>query len=176
MFGLDQHHNLHEIGRKLFAYARVLCRDTQAAEDLYQDALVRAMSASNVPAGSAQFRMWMFRLLRNLWIDGVRARNRRDRLLADVEGLNTPASGQPGEEAVVNRLAVREAFMQLSKEHRDVLALVDIGGFSYDETAELLGLPRGTVMSRVSRARAALAERLDDSKVVAFPLRRGRRA
>lgn len=73
---------------------------------------------------------------------------------------------------MVNRLAVRQAFMQLGKDHRDVLALVDIGGFSYDETAMMLSIPRGTVMSRVSRARAALMRGLSDDKVVPFPTRR----
>ena len=71
--------------------------------------------------------------------------------------------------STVTHLAVREAFFLLSENHRDVLALVDIGGLTYDETAELLRIKRGTVMSRVSRARAALAEKLSGPHVVELP-------
>ncbi len=174
MFGADQHSNLDGIRRKLFAYARALCRDRHAAEDLYQDALLRAMSAKDVPAGTASFRVWMFRLLRNLWIDNLRTQKRREAVLTRVELTDISSAGHSGNDPVLDRLAIREAFMQLSKEHRDVLALVDIGGFSYEETAELLGIPRGTVMSRVSRGRVALAAQLVEGNVVAFPTRRGR--
>ncbi len=78
------------------------------------------------------------------------------------------------ESVVVNRLAVRTAFMTLSREHRDVLALVDIAGFSYEETAEMVGVPRGTVMSRVSRARQNLARLLAAPQITAFPGRNRR--
>ena len=84
----------------------------------------------------------------------------------DGEGLGG------GGDAVFYRLAVRQAFMQLRKDHRDVLALVDIGGFTYEETGMLLSIPKGTVMSRVARARAALACTLSDTPVIAFAPRR----
>ncbi|MFN3954812.1 MAG: RNA polymerase sigma factor [Pararhodobacter sp.] len=161
--------------RNLFGYACALCADTASAEDLYQDAVVRAMSAANPPREPLRYRLWMFRLLRNLWIDRLRRERRLDELMADpVLGMQEETAITGGEDCVVNRLAVRQAFMLLSKAHRDVLALVDIGGFSYDETAELLELPRGTVMSRISRARAAMARHLAEAPVVALPLRRGR--
>lgn len=172
----DQHHQwLRGFRRNLFGYACALCSDTASAEDLYQDALVRAIAARAVPNDALSFRVWMFRVLRNLWIDGLRARRRLDDLLADQAGVDCDDSAfTGGEDRVVNQLAVRQAFMLLSKQHRDVLALVDIGGFSYEETAELLDLPQGTVMSRVSRARAALARQLSDGVVVSLPLRSGR--
>lgn len=170
----QQHHDwLRGFRRNLFSYGCALCSQTAAAEDLYQEALVRAMSAKSVPAEPTAFRVWMFHLLRNLWIDwlraDVRARNHAQcEQLSDFDGGATTG----GEDVVVNRLAVRQAFMQLSKDHRDVLALVDIGGFSYEETGMLLSIPRGTVMSRVARARAALVRGLSDNQVVAFPPRR----
>lgn len=169
---LDQTHHgwLQDLRQRLFGYAHALCRDTATAEDLYQDAMLRALSARSAPADRTAFRVWMFRLMRNLWIDRLR-RDDPACSLTDLPETAAPSSG--GEQAVVNRLAVQQAFMMLDKIHRDVLALVDIGGFSYDETSELLDIPQGTVMSRVSRARAALCRKLgDDPQVAALPLDR----
>lgn len=170
----EQHHEwLHGFRRNLFGYACALCSQTTAAEDIYQESIVRAMSARAVPTEPASFRVWMFRLLRNLWIDRLRADARTQDFARNEELGNCqyPAATE-GEDAVVNRLAVRQAFMQLSEEHRDVLALVDIGGFSYKETSVLLAIPPGTVMSRVARARSALVHLLSSDRVVAFPARR----
>ena len=170
----QQHHDwLRGFRRNLFSYACAICSQTAAAEDIYQEAMVRAMSAKAVPTEPASFRVWMFRLLRNLWIDRLRAEARALEF-ARCEQLEEgqPAAVSGSEDAVVNRLAVRQAFMQLSKDHRDVLALVDIGGFSYEETGMLLSIPHGTVMSRVSRARSALLSLLSSERVVAFPARR----
>lgn len=172
MFTREHHAQLIRFRRNLFGYACALCPDTATAEDLYQDTLVRAMSAHAVPVDSRSFRVWMFRVLRNLWIDRIRSSIREKETNAVVDfDCNLEMNG---EEVTVNRIAVRQAFTRLEKHHRDVLALVDIGGFSYEETAQLLDLPRGTVMSRVSRARAALAHELRDDRVVPLPVRRGR--
>lgn len=165
-----QHHDwLRGFSRNLFSYSCALCAQTTAAEDLYQDALVRAMAAKSVPTDQTAFRVWMFRLLRNLWIDGLRVNNREKQYVRFEQAGQSDGRWVTGDEDVaVNRLAVRQAFMQLGKDHRDVLALVDIGGFSYEETSMLLSIPKGTVMSRVARARAALAYALSDDKVIAF--------
>lgn len=166
---------LRQFRANLYGYAFALTRDAASAEDLFQDCMVRAISASDVPAEMQGFRMWMFRVMRNQWIDRLRSRKRMMDVQAEIEAIEAgdePASG--GEDAVVNRLAVRQAFLMLSKEHRDVLALVDIGGFSYDEAAKLLDIPRGTVMSRVSRGRSALCRLLSDAQVTAFASSGGR--
>lgn len=168
MFEQRHHDALLEMRRRLFGYACALSPDIASAEDLYQDAVLRAMSARKVPKDPAAFRVWLFRLLRNLWIDRLRASGRLPDLTQ--EDMLDAASEQVPEDTVVNRLAVRQAFMTLSKPHRDVLALVDIAGFSYAEAAEILDTPSGTIMSRVSRARSTLAKRLsEDDKVVALP-------
>lgn len=168
MFEQRHHDALLEMRRRLFGYACALSPDIASAEDLYQDAVLRAMSARKVPEDPAAFRVWLFRLLRNLWIDRLRAAGRLPDLTQ--EEMLDAASEQTPEDTVVNRLAVRQAFMTLSKPHRDVLALVDIAGFSYAEAAEILDTPSGTIMSRVSRARSTLAKRLsEDDKVVALP-------
>lgn len=175
MFTENHRAALRQFRANLYGYAFALTRDAASAEDLFQDCMVRAISASDVPAAAQGFRMWMFRVMRNQWIDRLRSQKRMMDAQAEIEAIEAgeePASG--GEDAVVNRMAVRQAFLMLSKEHRDVLALVDIGGFSYDETAELLDIPRGTVMSRVSRGRSALCNLLTDAQVTAFAVRRGR--
>jgi len=169
----EQHHDwLRGFRRNLFSYSCALCTQKAAAEDLYHDALVRALAAKAVPGDAVAFRVWMFRLLRNLWIDRLRADARaRQHAQSEQTEACDGRSVAGGEDAVVNRLAVRQAFMQLGKDHRDVLALVDIGGFSYEETGMLLSIPKGTVMSRVARARAALACALSGDQVIAFPPR-----
>jgi len=169
----NRHARLEDLRQRLFGYAWALCRDTATAEDLYQDAMLRALGAASAPEDRTAFRVWMFRLMRNLWIDRLR-RSDPAFSLTDLTEADTPSVGC--EQTVVNRLAVQQAFMALEKHHRDVLALVDIGGFSYDETAELLDIPRGTVMSRVSRARSALSRLLaEDPQVVPLPLNRSGR-
>ncbi|MCC5991978.1 MAG: RNA polymerase sigma factor [Rhodobacteraceae bacterium] len=171
MFEQRHHDALLEMRRRLFGYACALSPDIASAEDLYQDAVLRAMSARKVPEDLTAFRVWVFRLLRNLWIDRLRASGRTPDLTQ--EDMLDAASEQTPEDTVVNRLAVRQAFMTLSKPHRDVLALVDIAGFSYAEAAEILDTASGTIMSRVSRARTILAQRLsEDDTVVALPRNR----
>ena len=170
----DQHHEaLHSLRRRLFGYACALLRRLEDAEDLYQDALVRAMAAPSVPRDGVAFRVWMFRLIRNLWIDRLRRESRQAGLIAlEVEAEELPGPGDP--DSMIDVLLVRQGFRRLSTAHREVLALVDIAGFSYDETAEFLDIPRGTVMSRISRARAALHAHLSAGQVVPFPRRAGR--
>lgn len=165
-----RHKQLAELQQRLFGYAWALTRNTADAEDLYQDAILRALAAASAPEDRTAFRVWMFRIMRNLWIDRLRAHNSAISL-DDLVEADTPSSG--AENSVVNRLAVQQAFFALDKIHRDVLALVDIGGFSYEESSELLEIPIGTVMSRVSRARNALCRLLaENPQVVTLPLAR----
>jgi RNA polymerase sigma-70 factor, ECF subfamily len=165
----DHHHDaVQALRHRLFGYACALCRRREDAEDLVQDALVRAMAAPAVPHDTTAFRVWMFRLIRNLWIDRLR-RERRHAGHVDTEVDELPGPG--GAENMIDVLLVRQAFRRLTGAHREVLALVDIAGFSYDESADILDIPRGTVMSRISRARAALACQLSAGQVVPFPRR-----
>ncbi|MCH8466932.1 MAG: RNA polymerase sigma factor [Roseinatronobacter sp.] len=162
---------LVQVRRKLFGYSCALCPDISGAEDLYQDTVLRAMTAPSVPGDFISYRVWLFRIMRNLWIDRLRAQGRLPEFdtSADIDEMpNAYADDQ-----VVNALAVRQAFGALSKPHRDILALVDICGFSYAEAAEMLDVPAGTIMSRVSRARAALVGRMEEERnVISLPLRR----
>ncbi|MGO1118334.1 RNA polymerase sigma factor [Rhodovibrionaceae bacterium A322] len=171
-FGMGKKRRLIAHQGALLAYATALCNDPQLAADLVQDCAVRVLRGSKAPKDDSAYKAWLFTIIRNLWLDHLRRSSVRNEV--SVHGLSDgwePPTG--GETGVVNGLAVRQAFTLLSEDHRDVLALVDIADFSYSETAEILQISIGTVMSRVSRARQALANRLTQDNVVEFSLRKG---
>ncbi len=173
MFSADNWSMLVRTSARLTGYAIALTRDRDRARDLVQDAILRAVQSGNVPCDETVFRIWFMRILRNLSIDLFRGDRRREALMPvcsqDVADL---PSTQHSEELLLNHMVVRQAFFALSANHRDVLALVDIAGFSYDETAQILDVNRGTIMSRVSRARMELLKQLSDERVVPFPVAR----
>ena len=167
MLNANQRQMLTAAAGGLFGYALALTRNRDSAADLVQDCVVRAISAKQAPQDERAFRAWLFTIARHLWFDRLRSWRRR-RAMQEAADLDQRTSGALYD-ITVTHLTVREAFFLLSENHRDVLALVDIGGLTYDETAELLRIKRGTVMSRVSRARAALAEKLSGPHVVELP-------
>ena len=141
-------------------YARSLTRNAEHADDLVQDCLERAIRKQALWRPSAPLRAWLFRLMLNIYRNDLRDRRRRpvtqplDRF-ADVS--HSPAA-QPG------RIALAEtarALEQLPDEQRTALLLVVLEGFSYAEAAAALGIPLGTLMSRLGRARAALRQLTD---------------
>ncbi len=135
---------------------------------------MKVLNARDAPDNGTAFRVWVFRILRNLRIDKFR----RDRLVAVDETKKTPERQEgvhSNEDRLVNTIALRAAFERLSEDHRSVLSLVDLAGMSYAEAAETLGVPTGTVMSRVARGRKALAEMLNENdNVTALPVGRRR--
>ena len=181
MLSPDQLALLQRLSGQMTGYAYALIHDRDRALDLVQDAILRAMEARRAPVDAPAFRVWFTRIVRNLWIDGFRAERRRaETVVGSADDLAEPAARFDTEDVILNRMVVRHAFFELSADHRDVLALVDIAGFSYDEAAQTLEINRGTVMSRVSRARQQLLCKLGDGQaggqVVPFPLaRRGGR-
>lgn len=148
---------IRPVSRRLFGYARALTQDADVAADLYQDTVLRAIASRAAPAAERAFRAWLFSIMRNRWIDRLRAERRQPEIDAlDDDTVAAEFIPMGFESVLVNQLAVRQAFARLTLQQRDVLTLVDVGGFSYEEAAEMLGVPRGTIMSRVSRARQAL--------------------
>jgi len=158
---------------RLFAYAYAVCGEGDLAADLVQDCAVRVLSARKVPVDEPAFRAWLYKIVRNLWLDGLRRVRGKWEVPFD-DGIDDEVMPVPMETMVVDRLAVRQAFTKLSADHRDVLALVDVGGFSYQETAVLLEVSKGTIMSRVSRGRSALGRLLKQDNVIALDNRRER--
>lgn len=150
----------------LLRVALSLTRRAADAEDLVQDTLIRAFRSIDRFDG-AHPRAWLLTIMRNAHINNHR--RRRPELLRDPEITMAtlaavPSDGQAGpEDVVVGEVfdaVVADAFDHLPERHRDVVRLVDIDGLSYAETAEVLGIPTGTVMSRLHRARTRMRVRL----------------
>lgn len=145
-------------------FARSLTGNLFDADDLVQGTVERVL-ARGLPE-EAELRRWTFRVCRNLWVDELRGRSVRNRHVADPDDVDPEAIGRdPGN---VERRALEEAMQamqQLPVEQREVLAMVAIEGMTYRETASVLEIPEGTVMSRLARARAQLAARLQQERV-----------
>jgi RNA polymerase sigma-70 factor (ECF subfamily) len=103
----------------------------------------------------------MFRIVRTLWIDELRARAVRDRVHEQEDLGERIFDGERHVEARLTMEAVREAVDFLSPEQREILMLIAVEGVSYKEAAEIMDVPIGTVMSRLARARAALLKQLE---------------
>lgn len=161
---------------RLFGYAISLTNDRDHALELMQDCMVKALAARAAPADEAAYRAWLFRILRNAAIDRWHNGAPATLCLEDEPDIADPASVRV-EESLINQLTVRAGMSCLSGAHREIIALVDIAGFSYAETAALLQVPVGTVMSRVSRARRALLAAISEHNVYSLVRRhKGSRA
>lgn len=136
-------------------YARGLTGDPHRADDLVQDTLERAWSRYSRWQRRGELRAWMFGIMHNHFIDGVRASSRRAEQAAP-DGL----PDAPVRATQADRLEIRDldrCLQALPAEQREVLLLVCVEDLSYQETARILAVPIGTVMSRLSRAREKLA-------------------
>ncbi|MDH3667524.1 MAG: sigma-70 family RNA polymerase sigma factor [Paracoccaceae bacterium] len=156
---------------ELLAFAASLTLNPAEAEDLVQDAVVRALQSGKAPRQSADLRPWMFRIIKNLFIDGKRKKRVQREFSAMQSRLSDalPAgSGDP-----VEALMVRQAYAKLAARDREILCLVDILGLTYAEAATAIDVPPGTVMSRVSRARRAMIERMGETNIRPLRKRRG---
>jgi RNA polymerase sigma factor (sigma-70 family) len=145
---------------ELRAYSRSILQSRDEAEDLVQDAIERALRTDNRPSKLDELRPWMFRVIRNLSIDQLRKKRVRREYFRAQERLsnNTVVTTD-----VARDTLLRLAFEKLQPDTREILFLVDIMGMKYSEAAQVIGVPIGTVMSRISRARRALLELVDGS-------------
>jgi len=139
---------------RLRRFARTITRNPDDADDLVQLAVERALQRYQQWQPELRFEGWMFGIVRNAWIDEVRARQRRQRVLAaEAEGENVGGGLGEGQAEV---LSVQTALAQLPEEQRMAVALVLIEGLSYKEAAAALDVPIGTLTSRLARGREAL--------------------
>ena len=139
-------------------YARGLVSDRDRADDLVQDTLERAWSRFSMWQKRGDIRAWMFGIMHNHFIDRLRAQRSRPE---DSAGDDVPEI--PQRPAQADALEVRDLdrlLQLLPPEHREVLLLVGVEELSYQEVAVAVGVPIGTVMSRLSRARARLREEM----------------
>ena len=153
---------LEPLSPSLRRYAYALVRDHDAADDLVQDTLERALSRWYLRRDGGDVRAWLFAILRNLHVSGWRQSQRRG---VHMPLDTTPLPGTaPTQEAFLETQDVLAALDQLPEDQKSLLLLVGVEDFSYDAAARILGLPIGTVMSRLSRARQKLRSLLDTGR------------
>lgn len=152
---------------RLRRFARVLTGNIVDADDVVQASLEKAMLNLDQWQPESQLDRWLFRIARNHWIDDRRrAYNRKGHDAIDTMVDLAGDDGVAVTEANADARMVRMAVDQLPAEQRDVVALVMLEEYSYREAADALGLPIGTVMSRLSRAKAALAKTMSGEGLV----------
>ena len=144
---------------RLRRFAHTLARNPADADDLTQAAIERAIRSQAQWERGTRLDSWLYRIMRNLWIDTVRSRGRKQDLQAPVEEAERIGQDpRPAIEASIDLQKAMAAMQRLPEEQREVVALILIEGFGYRECSEILGLPIGTVSSRLVRGRTALLQ------------------
>jgi RNA polymerase sigma factor (sigma-70 family) len=147
---------------QLRRFAHALSKNRTDADDLTQATLERALRSRTKWSEGSRLDSWLYRIMRNLWIDT--ARSRKEKVEAPVEEADAVADDpSTGIEAAVDLGRAMAAMERLPPEQREVVALILVEGFGYAETALMLDLPVGTVSSRLARGRTALLEFLGDA-------------
>jgi RNA polymerase sigma-70 factor (ECF subfamily) len=142
----------------LRAFALSLTRNRATADDMMQDAVLKAWSNMDKFQRGTNMRAWLFTILRNNYYSSRRKLNRE---VADVDSVfSDKLSVKPDHDGRLQMMDFKNAFEQLADEHREALILVGASGFSYDDAAEMCGVATGTMKSRVNRARAKLTDLL----------------
>jgi len=154
----DFRHSVETMIPALRRYARALTRDTDQADDLVQDTLVRALRSEKLFLGG-DLRAWLYTILTNLNRNRLRSLARRP-LLSPIEENDAPDLAGPE----AGGRDIERALATLVEEQRDALLLVVLEGLTYREVAEVQGVPIGTVMSRLSRARMQIKDYLDGKR------------
>jgi len=149
---MDEAERLVELIPRLRRYARALVGDRAAADDLVQDTLERAWAKLHLYRRGTDLRAWLFTVMHNVHVNKLRATRATDTLEDEMPELAQRAS--QGDALMVRDLD--RSISRLPAEQRSVLLLVTLEDMSYDEVARTLGIPIGTVMSRLSRAREKL--------------------
>ena len=144
---------------RLYRAAWALCGSREDAEDLVQETYTRVLAKKRVIATDEDALPYLLTVLRNTFRSSLRTRSRRPRTAAleDAAETRLAAPAGRGPEAIVEARAVFAAIAALPDDQRDVIAAVDVAGLSYAEAAESLGVPTGTVMSRLHRGRSRVA-------------------
>lgn len=149
---------------QLRRFARGLARDRADADDLCQATIERALKSADQWQEGTRLDAWMYRIMRNLWIDEARARTRRAQTFAPgEEGAHVSDAADARIEAAVEMKHVGRAMARLPDEQREAVMLVLVEGFAYKEAAEIIGCPIGTLTSRLGRGRESLLRELGET-------------
>ena len=144
---------------RLRRFARAITRHAADADDLVQITVERALTHLDQRRADTRLESWMFGIMKNAWVDEMRARGRRSRVLAPEElGENV---AEPASASHHELLVIEDALGQLPEDQRMAIALVLIEGLSYREASDVLEVPIGTLTSRLARGRAALTAILE---------------
>ncbi len=156
--------NIIEHIPRLRRYARVLMKHNADADDLVQDCLERACSRISTSTPIIDMRAWLFTIMHNLFVNRIRSKMARPEMTEYDDEVLMNAQEKPEDSVMVRDIT--GAVELLPVEQREVLLLVAVENLRYEEIAEWLNVPIGTVMSRLSRARKHLREILENGKVV----------
>lgn len=140
-------------------YARALTGDAWAADDLVQDTLERACARWQLWAAGSDLRAWLFTLMHNLFIDGARRAVRQQGQRVDIDDAAGELAAPPS--STDAGIDLQRCLLRLPDEQREVLLLVTLQDLGYEDVARITGVPVGTVMSRLSRARSRLRELME---------------
>ena len=151
---------------RLRRYARALTRATDRADDLVQDTLVRAIAKAHLWQPGTDIRAWLFTIMHNQYVNIVR-RTTRLEAMVDIEQVSSSLIATTDPTSSWQLRELDRALAQLPGKQREVILLVGLEGISYETAAKVLGVPIGTVRSRLSRGREMLCEllgRKEDAK------------
>lgn len=150
---------------RLRRFARSLTRDAADADDLCQMTIERALKSWQQWQGGSRLDAWVYRIMRNIWIDEGRARTRRiQTFAAEEDGAKVGSGGDAAIEARAEMGNVGRAMARLPGDQREAVMLVLVEGFAYREAADILGVPMGTLTSRLVRGREALLRELGEGR------------
>jgi len=141
--------------QRLRRYSRALTRDTQRADDLVQDTLVRALMKQDRWEPGTNLRAWLSTLMHNQHVNNVRRANREARTI-DIDDVSSSLVATTDPTASRQLYELERALGQLAAEQREAILLVGLEGFSYEDAATILAIPVGTVRSRLSLGRESL--------------------
>jgi RNA polymerase sigma-70 factor (ECF subfamily) len=151
-------------------FARGLVNSVDVADDLVQDCLERAWTKREQWDSRRDMRPWLFTILHNIYANNVRRYKRTPSMVSYPELEAVAAS--PDEQIDLTMTDLQRALDQVSDEHREILLLIGLEQMSYKDSAEVLGIPIGTVMSRLTRARKRLRELMTDPTMPMTMIRR----
>jgi RNA polymerase sigma-70 factor, ECF subfamily len=143
-------------------FARALCGDAALADDLAQDCVERALLKSHLYDASKPLRAWLYAVLRNIHVSHWRS-NRKFASAKDLDDLiGFEGAVAPAQEDNLSTALITQALDKLPPQQREVLVLISLEEVSYKEASEIIGVPMGTIMSRLSRARSSMQNILEE--------------
>ena len=148
-------------------YARALTGDTTRADDLVQDTLERAWVKFHLWQPALELRPWLFAIMHNIYVNQIRADLRRSRPVDGHDAL--PAASRPNQTDLLEVSELQACLDRLPPEQREVLLLVSLESLDYAQVGRILGIPVGTVTSRLARARMRLRAMLEGKPVPGDP-------